>query len=147
MKQSTLLSILTATKQINWSSKSVENKALMCVSAIFNQITRKGNDFNEFEFLSQQYFKQVAPGKTDHITEIKSKLVSNNILMCNEKYNVFTGIGKGYQFNSSLLSIIHHSHCYHNCLPLFESIDIQPLINNNKITKYFHKKRKTRKII
>lgn len=142
MKTSNLEAILSATKSIDWTTETVRQKAIQLVSAIFNQYTRKGTDLNVYLNLSKQYFKTIIPGKDSHIVEIKSKLLSNNILITNNSYNVNAKIGKGFKFNSSYINSIHlHTFSpYHICGTLFESLDIKgtqstiiPHINRLKI--------------
>ena len=125
MKLSNLETILTSTKQIEWSTPNVATKAINVVTMIFNLYVKKNIDFTSFINLSQEYFKSICPGKSDHYKEIKTKLVSNCILVTDNKYNVFIGLGKGYKFNSILFSSIHSSLSNHICGPLFETVDIK----------------------
>lgn len=131
MKTSNLECILSATKQIDWSTETVRNKALLAVTSIFNLFIYRNIDLNQYRPLSQEFFKSIIKGKTDHINEIKSKLISNNILDTNNSYSVFKHKGKGFRFNHSTIQSIYtilpipFIPSLSVCLPLLETLEYQ----------------------
>ena len=101
MNQSILVSIQQSVNQINKLTPLQKQKAINLFGSIFNLYRVNGQLYSNYISLSRNYFISQLPSKRDYV--IKQILVDNEILMCDNKYNVFKGIGKGYKFNTKFL--------------------------------------------
>ena len=101
MNQSILVSIQQSVNQINKLTPLQKQKAINLCGSIFNLYRVNGQLYSNYISLSRNYFISQLPSKRDYV--IKQILVDNEILMCDNKYNVFKGIGKGYKFNTKFL--------------------------------------------
>lgn len=100
--QSILVAIQNAVNQITWKTELQCSKASTICKAIFNQYVIDGNKFSDYKTFGNNYFKEILPSKRD--IAIKSVLIANNILECDNIYNVNKGISKGYRFNHKFFS-------------------------------------------
>lgn len=105
MEKSILNNIKESISNIDWKSKTFENKALDLCTYIFNLYAQEGGDFNLYKSLSYNYFKKIIKTKS-YIYPIKNKLIENGILESHNSnsYNVKKGKGKLYRFNQELIS-------------------------------------------
>lgn len=103
-KQTILEEILDDINGIEWSTDTVKSKAIYFISNFIRVAYVKHKSLLEPQHLSQEYWKKVIGGKTDHLYEIKRKLVTNEIL--NEfvgKYSYDKRI-KSYLLNSKYIN-------------------------------------------
>lgn len=96
--------ILTDINLINWSSDLVKSKAIKFISNFINVSYIKYKSLLEVQHLTNNYWNKVIGGKTDHIREIKRKLVSNEIL--NEFVGLYTSDKrtKSYLLNNKYIN-------------------------------------------
>ena len=135
--------ILNDINLIDWSSDLVKSKAIKFISNFINTSYIKYKSLLEVQHLSQNYWKKIIGGKTDHMKEIKSKLVSNEIL--NEFKGLYT---KDKRIKSYLLNNKYINNNFNHIIiadpfsKRLETNDIQELenytksiINNIKVKK------------
>ncbi len=105
--QSILVSIYNAVNTIKWKTPLQKQKAQNLCASIFNLYRVNNQLYSDYLSLSKKYFITILPSNRD--LKIKDILVANGILICDEKYSVKKGIGKGYKFNSKFFSRSNYS--------------------------------------
>lgn len=111
MKKSILESIKDAIDKIQWSNQSKKDKALNLCISLYNLYTYSGGDFYQYKTLSSKFINDVVKTKS-YVGEIKSLLLSNNIIEINNSYNVAKRISKGYRFSNHIINPLDS---YHIC--------------------------------
>lgn len=109
-KQSILESIYKDVDSINWSTETVKQKAIFFISTLFDVFIYKYKSLDSYMNMSTEYWTKLIQGKTTHIREIKSKLISNNIL--EETFGLYKKDPrvKSYKFNIKYINNIYNIH-------------------------------------
>ena len=104
MRKSILENIKVRVNDIQWDSETLRNKAINLCISIYGIYANNGGDFNHYQSLSKEYFRQII-GKSTYAILIKNKLIENGILEPHKSgsYDVVKGKGKGYRFNQELI--------------------------------------------
>ena len=108
--QSILVSIYNAVKTLKWKTPKQKQKAQNLCASIFNLYRLNNQLYSDYLSLSANYFITLLPSKRDY--QIKQVLIDNGILICDEKYSVAKGIGKGYKFNGKFFTEYNYSSNY-----------------------------------
>lgn len=79
MKKSILENIKNRVNEIQWDSDTLRNKAINLCISIYGIYSNNGGDFNHYQSLGKEYFRQMV-GKSTYSILIKNKLIENGIL-------------------------------------------------------------------
>lgn len=128
-KQSILESVFNDINNIEWSTEKVKQRALNFITIQSNLMINQYGTILDYRIMSKEYWTKCIGGKTDIIREIKSKLVSNNIL--EEK----TGLGskdkrtKSYKLNNKYINNINNTKLIYTQLadPFFNELETNNL--------------------
>ena len=103
-KQAILKEILDDINNIEWSTNTVNEKAINFITNLFNHFVFKHKTLNDYVSLSNQFWINGIKGKRTHQTEIKRLLVEHKILDVKEGlYNKDKRV-KSFKFNNKYIN-------------------------------------------